>query len=231
MLCDKYKDALIEAAASGAALPISLREHVDACGSCHAALAAQQKIFAAIDAGLHIAANAKVRSCFLPKVKAHLAAETVPARNSIPAWAFVCATGALALVAAFLSLPRGTRDEARTEAITVPRKVLADGGGVGLSVAPERKAPYSVRACKAREQQSVSDASSHEPEVLIQAEEEEFLKRFYAAARNAAGDAKTVVASEHEITLKSLVIEQIEVKDLIIEGLDEESGLTQTGTK
>jgi hypothetical protein len=231
MLCDKYKEALIEAVASGAALPILLREHVDTCACCRAMLASEQTLFAAVDAGLHRAANTEVRSCFLPKVRAYLATETVPARNPIPRRAFVCATGAFALAAAFFSLPRGSHDDARTEAITVPSKVPAGAGGVGLSFAPERKTLYSARASKAPDQQNVSHTTSHEPEVLIQPEEEEFLKRFYAEARNPAGDVRRVVADEHEIATKPLVIEQIEVKDLEIENLDEESGLTQTGTK
>jgi hypothetical protein len=231
MLCDKYKEALIEAAASGAALPTALREHVDACGRCRATLAAEQTLFAAVDAGLHRAANAKMRSYFLPKVKANLATETVPVRNPIPRWAFVCATGTLALAAAFLNLPRGSHDEARTEAITASSETPASEGGGRLSSAPERKTLYSAKASKAPNQQNVSHTTSREPEVLIQPEEEESLKRFYAAARNRAVDVRAVVADEPEITPKSLAIEQIEVKNLTIENLEEEPGLTQADTK
>jgi hypothetical protein len=229
MLCDKYKEALIETAASGAALRISLREHVDACVHCRATLAGERSLFAAVDAGLHRAANAEVRSCFLPNARAKLATETVPTRNPIRGWAFVCATGAVALAAAFLSLPHGAHDQARTEAITMPSKVPA--GARGSSFVPERKPRYSARASTVPEQQNVFNTANHEPEVLIQPEEEEFLKRFYAAVRNQARDVRAVVADEHEIAPKPLIIEQIEVKDLKIENLDEESGLTQTGTK
>ncbi len=225
MLCDKYKESLMEAAASGPALPDVLREHMEACAHCRTTLAGEQSLFAAVDAGLRRAANGRVRSCFLPNVKANLATEAVPTRNPIPGWAFLGATGAVALAAAFLSLPRGAHDEARKEVITVRSKVPAGAGE--LSFAPERKTSHSARASK---QQNVSDTASHEPEVLIQPEEEEFLKRFYAAARNPAGDVRAV-ADEHEITPKPLVIEQIEVKDLRIENLDEESGFTQSGTK
>jgi hypothetical protein len=231
MLCDTYKEALIEAAASGAALPIALREHVDACGRCRATLAAERTIFAAVDAGLHRAANAKVRDCFLPKVKANLATETVPARNPIPRWAFVCATGALALAAAFLNLPRRSHDEGRTKAITASSETSASAGEGRLSLAPQHKTFFSARASKAPNKQNVSHTKSHEPEVLIQPEEEESLKRFYAAACNRTVDVRAVVADEHEMTPKSLAIEQIEVRNLKIENLDAESILTQTDTK
>src|SRR5258706_6535456 len=125
MLCEKYKEALVEAAASGAALPNALREHVQACEHCAAMLAGERALFAAVDAGLHKAANAKVHCSFLHNVKANLATEPVPTGNPIPAWSLVCATGALALAVAFLSLPRGAQDKANTEAITVQGKLPA----------------------------------------------------------------------------------------------------------
>jgi hypothetical protein len=231
MLCDKYKEALIEAAASGAALPGGLREHVEVCAICGARLAAERTLFAAIDGGLHKAANAKVRSSFLPNVKANLATKTIPARNPIPGRALVCATAALALAVAFLSVLRGDHDKARTGAITVPSKVPAGAGGVELSLAPEHKTRYSATVLRAAEQENAPHIASPEPEVLIQPEEEEFLKRFYAAMRNPERYARAEVTDDPEVTAKPLIIEQIEVRDLKIENLDEESGLAQTGTK
>jgi hypothetical protein len=230
MLCDKYKETLIETAASGAALPNSVREHVNACANCRAMFAGEQTLFAAVDAGLHKAVNVRVPSSFLPNVKASLATETVPTRNPIPGWALVCTTGALALAAAFLSLPRGAHDKARTEAIILPSKSPAGAGDVGLSFAPERKTRYSTRAFKAPVQQNVSGTTRSEPEVLIQPEEEVALKRFYAEAHNPERNARAMV-TDYEVTPKPLVIEQIEVRDLKIENLDEESGLAQTGAK
>src|ERR1700726_4695991 len=71
MLCDKYKDALIEAAA-GAAVPISLREHVGACARCRAALDAQRTIFTTVDAGLRSRTNVGVPANFDHRVRAAL---------------------------------------------------------------------------------------------------------------------------------------------------------------
>jgi len=47
MLCEKYKEALVEAAASGATLPNALREHVQACEHCAAVLTGERALFAA----------------------------------------------------------------------------------------------------------------------------------------------------------------------------------------
>ena len=194
-------------------------------------MAAERNLFAAVDAGLQKAANGELRSSFLSNVKANLAAETVPTRNPIAAWGLVCATGALALAAAFLSLPRGAQDKANTEAITVQGKLPAGAGEAVLSLAPEHKTRFSARAVKPQEQQDVAGAASHEPEVLVQPEEEEYLRRFYATVRKPGDDVRAIVADEHEIMAKPQVIAQIEVKDLRIEDLDDESRLTQTGTK
>jgi hypothetical protein len=229
MLCDKYKEALTEAASS-TALPDVLREHLETCAYCRASLVSQRTLFAAVDAGLHKAANAKARSSFHTNVKANLTALAVT-HNPIPARALVCATGALALAAAFLSLPRGPQDKARPEAIIVPSKVPASAGGVELSLGPESKIRYSARGLRASEQRGFSSGASHEPEVLIQPDEEAFLKRFYVAVRDPAGEARAIVTEEQEIMLTPQAIAQIEVEDLRIEDLGRESELTQTGTK
>ena len=231
MLCDKYKDALIEAAASGAALPIALSEHVETCALCAAKLAGEQTLFAAVDAGLRKAANARVRSSFVAAVKANLATETVPTGKPVPRWALVSATAALALAAAFLSLPRGAHDKAQIEAVTVASKLPVEPVEVELSLVPERKTRYSARTSRVPEQQNVSASTSHEPEVLIQPEEEESLRRFYATARNPVSDGTSVVTENHEVAPEPLFIEQIELRDLKIEDLDKGPGLAQTETR
>ncbi len=70
MLCKHYKVALIEAAASSAQPQGDLRAHLEACASCRAAFEQEQSLFASIDAGLHVAANAEVPASLLPRVRA-----------------------------------------------------------------------------------------------------------------------------------------------------------------
>jgi hypothetical protein len=229
MLCDKYKEALIEEAA-GAALPVSMREHVDACARCRAKLAVAQVLFAAADAELAKTANAEVPPSFLPKVKANLATVGVPVLRPIPSWTFVYATGALVLAVGLLGLPRGPHKQTHTESGTVPSQASIGTDGIALNSVAERKTPDSARFSKVRAQQNVS-VTAHEPEVLVQPEEEELLKRFYASARDPARDARTIIADEHELPPKPLAIERIDVRDLEIENLDEESGLALTSTK
>jgi hypothetical protein len=70
MSCENYKDALTEAAASGATPQGELRAHLAECASCREAFAQEQSLFAAIDDGLHTSANTEVPPSLLPRVRA-----------------------------------------------------------------------------------------------------------------------------------------------------------------
>src|SRR5260370_12377511 len=92
MPCKHYKEALIEAAASGAEPQGELRAHLDACLDCRAAFKQEQSLFASIDAGLHVAANAEMPASLLPRVRARLDGAAAPRRGcAIQLFAFASA--------------------------------------------------------------------------------------------------------------------------------------------
>jgi hypothetical protein len=97
MLCKHYKDALIEAAASGVSALGDLRTHLDGCAPCRAAFEQEQAFFASIDAGLRVTANAEVPASLLPGVRAQLSGQSVARRSWIPVWAAFAAAAALVL--------------------------------------------------------------------------------------------------------------------------------------
>jgi len=102
MLCEHYKEALIEAAASDAPLPGDLRAHLGDCGACRAAFEEEQALFASIDGGLRVTANAEVPASLLPRVRARLdETEAGPNRPWVTNW-LVLASAAV-LVGAFFS--------------------------------------------------------------------------------------------------------------------------------
>jgi len=100
MPCQHYKEALIEAAASSAQPQGELRAHLDACASCRAAFEHEQSLFATIDAGVHVAANAEVPASLLPRVRARLDEESAPRRILATNW-LVLASAAFMVVAYF----------------------------------------------------------------------------------------------------------------------------------
>src|SRR6267154_153218 len=77
MPCKHYKEALIEAAAS-AEPQGDLRAHLAGCADCHSAYEQERSLFASIDAGLHVTANAEVPASLLPRVRARLDQESTP---------------------------------------------------------------------------------------------------------------------------------------------------------
>jgi hypothetical protein len=100
MPCQHYKDALIEAAAGGAALQGDLRAHLAVCTDCLSTFEQEQALIASIDAGLRVTANADVPVSLLPRVRARLDEESAPRRMWVTNW-FVLASAAVMIVAFF----------------------------------------------------------------------------------------------------------------------------------
>jgi hypothetical protein len=97
MPCKHYKEALIEAAASGFQPQGDLRAHVNACDSCRAAFEQEQSLFSSIDAGLQVTANAEMPPSLLPRVRARLQQESALSRSWLTNW-LVLASAAGVLV-------------------------------------------------------------------------------------------------------------------------------------
>jgi len=87
MLCEHYKEALIEAAASDVSGPGDLRAHLDGCAACRATFEQEQAFFASIDAGLRTAANSEVPPSLAVRVRALLDAEPA-SRLLAQKWAY-----------------------------------------------------------------------------------------------------------------------------------------------
>src|SRR5258706_6490442 len=81
MPCKHYKDALIEAAASGAEPHAELRAHLAECADCRATFEQEQALFSAIEAGLHVTANSEMPGSLLPRVRERLDEEIAPQRR------------------------------------------------------------------------------------------------------------------------------------------------------
>jgi hypothetical protein len=102
MPCTHYKNALVEAAASGAEPQGELRVHLVGCADCRTAFALERVLFSSIDAGLHVTANAEVPASLLPRVRAELDEEVTPNRSWATNW-LVLASAAAILAAFFVA--------------------------------------------------------------------------------------------------------------------------------
>ena len=98
MPCEHYKDALIEAAATGAGPQGELRAHLAACAPCRAAFEQEQSLFTAIDSGLRTSANDEVPPSLLPRVRAALDEVATSRRGWTANWLALGAVAALVVV-------------------------------------------------------------------------------------------------------------------------------------
>jgi hypothetical protein len=137
MPCENYREALIEAAATGAAPSRELRSHLDACASCSAAFNEELLLFAAMDSGVRATANSEVPASLLPHVRARLNERPATRRFWIPAWAAVAAVAALVFA---IVLVRGIQRE--------PAKSIPVGGSVASRVVPDLPKSSAVVAAE-----------------------------------------------------------------------------------
>jgi hypothetical protein len=223
MSCERYQEILIEAAGGGAGLPLALREHVELCAKCRATFAAEQTLFAAIDANLRRTAGAEVPASFLPRVRASVADEATPARALIPHWAGAMATAAvlLSLLAAqnFRHRTRHSPDEQaatnHTPALTAPSVPLQTSAGPKPSIRSHAAGLSRTQLVPAS-----SLANSQEPEVLVPAGEEALLLRFCETLRSTPDHAAALVADAQNADPKPLAIAPLEFNELDIKTLD-----------
>jgi hypothetical protein len=95
MLCQHYKDALIEAAASGSEPQGDLSAHLAGCADCRAGFEQERSLFASIDAGLHVAANSEVPASLFPQVRARLEEASAPSRIWVTNWLVLASAGVM----------------------------------------------------------------------------------------------------------------------------------------
>src|SRR6202795_1623817 len=82
MICDHYKQTLLELAARGAEPDPELLAHLQASCSCRSAFENERSLFASIDSCLRSSANTEIPSSFIPTVRAQLQRESPSAQGS-----------------------------------------------------------------------------------------------------------------------------------------------------
>ena len=228
MPCEHHKDALIQAAASGVEPEGELRAHLEACDSCRAAFAEEQALFASIDAGIHVKANADVPVSLLPRVRARLDEADAP-RNSWITSRFVLATAAVVVVVFFAAravrhINAGREPVASVERTNVPQVAppsprqspVVVSSGVKNSVAPRQfNSPKNSAAAE------VAVGVKTEPEVLVPRDQETLLAA-YAEQWNLHKRAPLIAQDSNATILVQLQIAPIQIDELGVKLLAEE---------
>jgi hypothetical protein len=231
MPCEHYKDALIEAAASGAAPQDELRAHLVECSSCRAAFAEEQTLFAAIDSGLHGAVSAGVPPSLLPRVRTALDEASTPQLRWLQPVVFVSAGAVLAFAIFLIARPRHEppEDVAKQGGVAVPAAVAR-----AAKTNPGQNVPEGTQIAAIgpphfhpmRNSTISSSTASSNPEVLVPPDEREAFARFVAVLNEHSDVGASLLAKVPEkkeglAAVDPLQIHDIEIKPL--EGTDSET--------
>jgi len=229
MPCKHYKDALIEAAASDAEPQGELRVHLAGCADCRSAFEQEQSVFASIDAGLQVNANADVPASLLPRVRARLDEESVPRRIWVTNW-LVLAGAAVAVVAFFTARavwrptvehqpvesagkiavpPRGTAPPQNHDPAVATRPEKNDAANHQLVIAEDHSVPETLFKGKTT------------PEVLVPHDQEILLAEY--AEQWSLHNHPLLLAQEFDATILSpLQVAPIQIDELGVKLLAEE---------
>lgn len=228
MLCDKYKEALIEAAASGAALPSALSEHVSFCADCREIFAAQQSMFALVDAELRSRANVTVPGNFHHRVRAALQGETAQDRkrhSAILGFGWLAAAAALLLSIVWTqNLKHGARDPAgnsvvESKLVASPESSALSGNGKGPVPSSPPRGDSRVSTSRSEQPSKASLRRHDEPEVLVPQGQEELLAKYMEGM--AARKARVTFSADlqHEPNMKPVEVPSIEISELVVKPL------------
>jgi len=227
MLCDKYKEALTEAAASGAALPIPVREHVDTCAHCGATLAAQQALFTLVDAGLHSRTNVGVPSNFEQRVRAALQIQVSGGRRRFSSlFTIGSMTAAAVLVMAFSLTHNPNKDREEMPPGSVPHTELsvshpraARGESQEVQAFAHQALHSRSRALNLAGHPNVPALGDSGVEVLVPQGQEELLVKYMEGVAALRARAPFSATLQHEANMKPMEVPSIEISELVVKPL------------
>jgi hypothetical protein len=220
MLCENYREALTEAAATDSASSRELRSHLDACASCRAAFAEEQQLFAAIDGGLHAKANVEVPASLLPRVRAQLSKRAVPQSSWVPAVAAIATAAALVLVSAFVHEYRrdATRPDPPTNSVADNMAPSGMKAALPAIISSEPKKLYwNVRPTQSVK--SVRVAEREDVAVLIPAGQKQAIAALLAGVRQGKIDGEVLPTEKPDEALRELRVSPLEISPIEVKPL------------
>jgi len=221
MPCESYKPALTDAAATKEALSCEVAAHVGACATCRAFFAEEQQLFAAIDSGVHAAANTEVPTSLFPRVRTDLDDQRIPNLSWIRVGA-VLAGAALVLVSViFLYRIRSTTPDRGPSVSTVAANPVPKESPV--VVAPGRQSERSdvgpLLTKRSRPRVGGGPQRAAEVAVLVPAGQRAEVDKLLVALNNGGVKAddllvEKAIAHSADRELAPLGIPEIQIKPL-----------------
>lgn len=224
MLCDKYKEALIEAAAAGAPLRAAVREHVEGCGRCSETLAAQQGLFAMMEERLRSRANLPVPANFDHRVRAALPVHVSAQRRSyLPLFAFGSAAAAFMMGIALMQSAKPDKKEQQTYAVQGGPSVPAQQSKIAASAVNGSR--FAAKQYPKKGTFAVSQypkglvAGNDQPEVLVPGGQQDLLEKYMEVVSARGTRAMLTSRSPHEPEVKPIEVPPVEISQLVVKPL------------
>lgn len=220
MPCENYREALNEAAAADTAPSRELRSHLDVCVSCRAAFTEEQRLFAAIDSGLHATANAEVPASLFPRVRTQLSERALPQHTWIAAAAAIATTAALILLGIFV------RQSGRGAALPTPSATSAADNIVsaGMGVIPPAVASMESKGRSGRVSPTLSVknvrvAGREAVAVLIPAGQKQAIDALLTGVQKDKIETNVLPFEKPEEALQELRVSPLEISPIEVKPL------------
>jgi len=234
MPCKHYKDALIEAAASGAEPHAELRAHLAECADCRATFEQEQALFSAIEAGLHVTANSEMPGSLLPRVRERLDEEIAPQRRLFQPWIFAAASVGLAL-AIFLFVrphPSTPDSQAKQTPQILGSETPVKNARPQISGPATQIVPSNVNNSQRRGRSTLlRTVASSQPEVLVPPDEREALARIVVVLGERREVARALVRPAPQRKDEAAGLEPLQINGLEIKLLEEREAEVSDGAE
>jgi hypothetical protein len=226
MICDHYKQALMELAARGAEPDPQLLAHLQTCSSCRSAFENERVLFASIDSCLRSSSNAEIPSSFIPTLRAQLQRESPAAqaaRITNPLFWLPAIAAAAIILFIFASRGRQVKSQPTAEhfATERPESPVASASPSQSSTAPITAAVgkrFATKAINTLDKNPVR-ASSSASEILVPPDQEILLARYADQFRRHNQSSATLLPEVAPDQTDQLQVPLIQIAELDVKPL------------
>jgi anti-sigma factor RsiW len=229
MTCDKYENALLEAASNGE-LNAKLARHLERCSTCRMTLRSERKLFSRIDSALRAQVNEDPRPRFLVQLRLQLSKELTARPGSDRVWYVAGAALALVLIAMSYPLVNARRSSVQGS-LQMPTIKAPQSAGVTQSARAIED--LGVRSRHHSKRPAVQSAVPQEPEVLVPPDEQKAFAQFVAcvARRDAKAQAVVTPAANKTVNMTAELprVSSVDIADLQLGRARQKEWIDQTG--
>ena len=231
MTCDKYENALLQAAASHDKPDAKLARHLEHCSRCRMTLRSERELFSRIDSTLRAQVNENPPPAFLAQLRLQLSKEATSRTGANRVWNIAGAALALSLIAAVYPLVNARQSSLHGN-VETPTIRVAQSVGVTQSAHPNED--LAVRPRHQSKHKAVQRVTRQEPEVLVPPDEQQAFAQFVArvARRDAMAQAVVTPAGNQTVTTNTELppVSFVAIADLRLSRPGQEDWIKQSGS-